>query len=436
MSEPDLHVDLTIDRLGPAIVPNPMRVTHFTPDDERVIYETDPDIIRRDLIDGREPLSFEAAGPRERLYFDPAGLRAGIVTCGGVCPGINDVIRAIVLSLHHHYGVETIYGFRFGYEGLIPDFGHEPLMLTPENVETIGELGGTMLGTSRGNQDVGRMVDALVDRGVNILFTIGGDGTLRGAGAIAETIRQRGLPIAVVGVPKTIDNDISLIERSFGFVTATAEARRAVQSAHNEAVAVRNGIGLVKLMGRESGFIAAYSALADSQVNFCLVPESPFTLEALLPALAERLAQRGHAVIAVAEGAGAQLVGREGERDASGNVKMGDIGLFLKNAIKEYFAALEMPISLKYIDPSYLIRSLPANAYDSAYCLLLGFNAAHAAMSGRTNMLVGYWNNHYTHVPIPAAVHKRKQIDPEDWLWTNVLLATGQPRQLTGHLDS
>ena len=425
------ELDLAIDRLGTATVPSPMRVTRFTPDDERVILETDPALIRRELIAGREPASFEAAGPRERLFFDPAGLRAGIVTCGGVCPGINDVIRAIVLSLHHHYGVEAIDGFRFGYEGLIPEYGHETLLLTPAAVETIGELGGTYLGTSRGNQDVGRMVDTLADRGVRMLFTIGGDGTLRGAGAIAAEIERRGLSIAVVGIPKTIDNDISLIERSFGFVTATAEARRAVQSAHNEAVAVRNGIGLVKLMGRESGFIAAYSALADSQVNFCLVPESPFTLEALLPALAERLSQRGHAVIAVAEGAGQDLVGRQGERDASGNVKFGDIGLFLKAAIKEYFTALDMPIALKYIDPSYLIRSLPANAYDSAYCLLLGFNAVHAAMSGRTNMLVGYWNNHYTHVPIPAAVNQRKRIDPDDWLWTSVLMATGQPRDLT-----
>lgn len=431
MSDPVYEADLTIDRLGPATRANPMRVTRFTPDDERVIYETDPAIIRRDLSAGREPPSFEAAGPRERLFFDPGAVRAGIVTCGGVCPGINDVIRAIVLSLHHHYGVGAIDGFRFGYEGLVPDYGHEPLRLTPEVVESIGELGGTILGTSRGNQDIGRMVDTLVERGINMLFTIGGDGTLRGAAALAAEVARRDLSIAIVGIPKTIDNDISLIDRSFGFVTATAEARRAVQAAHNEAIAVRNGIGLVKLMGRESGFIAAYSALADSQVNFCLVPESPFTLEALLPALAERLRERGHAVIAAAEGAGQDLVGRQEERDASGNVKFGDIGLFLKAAIKAYFARLEMPIAMKYIDPSYTIRSLPANAYDSAYCLLLGFNAVHAAMSGRTNMLVGYWNNRYTHVSIPAAVRRRKQIDPTDWLWTNVLLATGQPRDLT-----
>ena len=422
----ELDLDLSIDRLGPAAVASPMRVARYTPDDERVIFETNPALI------GPTPAAFEAAGPRERLFFDPAGLRAGIVTCGGLCPGINDVIRAIVLSLHHHYGVTAIDGFRYGYAGLNPALGHEPLPLDPARVENIGELGGTVLGTSRGDQDVGVMVDTLVARRVSILFTIGGDGTLRGAGAIAEEIARRGLPIAVVGLPKTIDNDISLIERSFGFVTATAEARRAIQAAHNESTAARNGIGLVKLMGRESGFIAAYSALADSQVNFCLVPEVPFTLEGLLPALRRRLAERGHAVIAVAEGAGQELVGRDGERDASGNVKFGDIGLFLKDAIKRYFADAGMPIALKYIDPSYTIRSLPANAYDSAFCLLLGFNAVHAAMSGRTNMLVGYWNNHYTHVPIPAAVQRRKRIDPEDWLWTNVLLATGQADDLSG----
>ncbi len=430
MERTEFDHDLNIDRLGPATVPSPKRVMRYTADDERVIAATDPVLIARQLAAGQAPASFEAAGPREFLFFNPDGLRAGIVTCGGLCPGLNDVIRAIVLSLYHHYGVREIDGFRFGYEGLNPDLGHEPLQLTPDGVEMIGELGGTILGTSRGDQDVGLMVDTLVARNVSILFTIGGDGTLRGAAAIAAEIARRNLPIAVVGVPKTIDNDISLIERSFGFVTATAEARRAVQAAHNEAEAARNGIGLVKLMGRESGFIAAYSALADSQVNFCLIPESPFTLEALLPALAERLRQRGHAVIAVAEGAGQQLVGRDGARDASGNVKPGDIGLFLKASIKEYFAARDVSISLKYIDPSYTIRSLPANAYDSAYCLLLGFNAVHAAMSGRTNMVVGTWNNHYTHVPIPAAVSRRKQIDPADWLWTSVLLATGQPREL------
>jgi len=429
----DLGLGFSIDRLGLATRPTPMRVTCLTPDDDHILFHTDPAIIRRLLAAGRDLPAFERAGPREELFFDPAGLRAGIVTCGGLCPGINDVIRAIVLCLYHHYGVETVYGFRYGYEGLIPAYGHEPLALTPARVDYIGEFGGTVLGTSRGDQDVGRMVDTLVERRVSILFTIGGDGTLRGAGAIAAEVARRGLSIAVVGVPKTIDNDISFIERSFGFVTAAAEARRAIEGAHSEALAARNGIGLVKLMGRESGFIAAHAALADSQVNFCLVPEQPFTLEAFLPALRDRLAARGHAVIAVAEGAGQDLIGQQAGPDgasgpdASGNVKLNDIGLFLREVISIYFKEVGVPISLKYIDPSYIIRSLPANAYDSAYGLLLGYNAVHAAMSGRTNMVVGYWSNEYTHVPIPLAVHKRKHIDPRGWLWNNVLLATGQP---------
>ena len=422
----NLGLGFGIDRLGPATRPTPMRVTCLTSDDDRILYHTDPAIVRRLLDAGRDLPAFERAGPRERLFFDPAGLRAGIVTCGGLCPGINDVIRAIVLCLYYHYGVTEIDGFRYGYEGLIPEFGHEPIALTPAWVDHIGELGGTALGTSRGNQDVGRMVDTLVTRGISILFTIGGDGTLRGAGAIAAEVARRGLSIAVVGVPKTIDNDIGFIERSFGFVTAAAEARRAIAGAHSEAIAAHNGIGLVKLMGRESGFIAAHAALADSQVNFCLVPEQPFTLEAFLPALRDRLAARRHAVIAVAEGAGQELFAGQLGHDASGNAKLGDIGLFLREAIKVYFKELDVPINLKYIDPSYIIRSLPANAYDSAYGLLLGYNAVHAAMSGRTNMVVGYWSNEYTHVPIPLAVHKRKRIEPQGWLWNNVLLATGQ----------
>lgn len=422
----DLGLGFAVDRLGPAKYPTPMRVGCLTGDDERILYHTDVAIVRRLLDEGCELPSFERAGPREQLFFNPIGLRAGIVTCGGLCPGINDVIRAIVLCLHYHYGVESIDGFRYGYEGLIPDYGHEPISLTPARVEMISDFGGTVLGTSRGNQDVGRMVDTLVTRGVSILFTIGGDGTLRGAGAIAAEIARRGLPIAVVGVPKTIDNDIAFIERSFGFITATAEAQRVIEGAHSEALAARNGIGLVKLMGRDSGFIAAYSALADSQVNFCLVPEVPFALESFLDALRDRLAARGHAVIVVAEGAGQELVGRTGARDASGNVKLGDIGLFLREAINGYFKELGTPINLKYIDPSYTIRSLPANTYDSAYGLLLGYNAVHAAMSGRTNMVVGYWNNEYTHVPIPLAVYRRKTINPQARLWNNVLLATGQ----------
>jgi 6-phosphofructokinase 1 len=372
----------------------------------------------------------EKAGPREQLYFDPANLRCGIVTCGGLCPGINDVIRAVTLSLHYHYGVRTVLGFRYGYEGLNPAFGHEPELLNPDNVEVISTQGGTVLGTSRGDQPVPIMVDELQHRGVGILFAVGGDGTLRGAAAIAAEITRRGLDIAVIGIPKTIDNDISYIQQSFGFQTAASEAQLAVEAAHTEAVAARNGIGLVKLMGRDSGFIAAYTALADSRVNYCLVPESPFTIEALMASLRRRLQERGHAVIAVAEGAGQDLLQRQGERDASGNLKYADIGLYLRDEVKKCCTALGLEGNLKYIDPSYTIRSVPANTFDSAFSLLLGHNAVHAGMSGRTNMVVGNWRAEFTHVPIAMATSQRKKIDLNGWLWNAVLASTGQPALL------
>jgi 6-phosphofructokinase 1 len=340
------------------------------------------------------------------------------------------VIRAIALSLYHNYGVRTFYGFPYGYEGLTYRYGHKPVELTPAVVDRIHEQGGTILGSSRGNQDIGEMVDTLERMNIGILFTVGGDGTLRGASAISEEIERRKLKIAVIGIPKTIDNDISYIQRSFGFATAVSEARRAITSAHVEAQGARNGIGLVKLMGRESGFIAAYAALAYSDVNFCLIPEVSFTLESFLKALDERLEKKDHAVIVVAEGAGQDILGKTGERDASGNIRFQDIGIFLRDQINAYFKRSGLDFSLKYIDPSYTIRSVPADANDSAFCLLLGQNAVHAGMAGRTNMVVGFWANEFTHVPIPMATSKRKKVDPEGRVWNSVLTATGQPKEM------
>ena len=318
-------------------------------------------------------------------------------------------------------------GFRFGYEGLIRQYAHEPLKLTPESVSRIHEIGGTVLGSSRGAQDVAEMVKTLADLKIGILFAIGGDGTLRGAQKIAEEANRQGMALSVIGIPKTIDNDVCFVQKTFGFETAVSEARRAIYAANTEAEAAVNGIGLVKLMGRDSGFIAAFSVLVDSQANFCLVPEVPFTLEKFLLELKLRLERRGHAVIVVAEGAGQDLLEKNAERDPSGNVKYGDIGVFLRDAIKEYFKQTGVKVSIKYIDPSYIIRSVPANPHDSAFCLLLAHSAVHAGMSGRTNMVVGFWNHQFTHVPISLAASQRKKIDPEGTLWNSVLASTGQP---------
>jgi 6-phosphofructokinase 1 len=419
-----------VQRLGENLQPSPMQSQCFCDRYERLLYHSSFDEIQQRVANNLAPLSFEVAGPRQKLFFDPASISCGIVTCGGLCPGTNDVIRAIVMSLHHHYGVQNIYGFRYGYEGLVSCYGHTPLKLTTELVSRIGESGGTILGSSRGHQDPAAMVSTLSELGIGILFTIGGDGTLKGAAKISEEIARQGKSISVIGIPKTIDNDISYLQTTFGFETAVSEARRSTYAAHTEAIGARNGIGLVKLMGRESGFIAAYTAMADCQVNYCLIPEAPFTLPGLLADLENRIRQRGHAVIVIAEGAGQELIPETGQVDASGNKKLPDIGLFLKEKINAHFTEVGVEMTLKYIDPSYTIRSQPANPHDATFCLSLGHNAAHAGMAGRTDMVVGFWNHQFVHVPISLATSTRKKIDPSGRLWSSVISSTGQPAKL------
>lgn len=431
--------ELLISTLGPCRFPSPLlgRGQEFIDDDNCVLVSAETRDLRPFLETKQMPPAFELAGPRSRLFFDAASLSCGIVTCGGICPGLNDVIRSVVLTLTHWYGVQRIWGFRYGFAGLSSKSGYDPLLLTPKEVDSIHEHGGTLLGTSRGPQDIGDMVDTLVRYNVGILFAIGGDGTLRGASALYQEATRRNFPLSVIAIPKTIDNDLEWTERSFGFATAVEEATKALEAAHAEARGAWNGMGLVKLMGRHSGFIAAHATLANADVNFCLVPEVPFTLEGeggFLQALERRLESRHHAVIVVAEGAGQEfLQSRDNQkRDASGNLRLKDIGVFLRDQIERYFADRHIEATVKYIDPSYIIRSLPANAVDSEFCLVLGQNAVHAGMTGRTAMVVGYWNHHFTHVPIHVAVSRRKQLNPQGEVWQRVLQATGQPAAMVG----
>jgi 6-phosphofructokinase 1 len=421
---------LEVRRLGRARFASGLPERVFVGEGDTVLFETDLDLVARALEKGDHVPVFERAGPRSGLFFDPAALRAGIVTCGGLCPGLNDVIRAVTLGLWHNYGVREIFGFRFGYEGLNPAFGHAPIPLDPELVDDIHQHGGTVLGSSRGPQPPAVMVDYLVEQRIDVLFTVGGDGTQRGALALADEIERRALPISVVGIPKTIDNDIALIERSFGFETAVAMAREPLRAAHAEAKGCAHGIGLVKLMGRESGFIAAYATLANSEVDVTLVPEVPFSVEGtggLLAFLQDRLRRRRHAVVVVAEGAGQELLAEPGGADASGNKKLADVGPFLKELLQRRLCQEGTAVTVRYIDPSYTIRSAPAIADDSVYCLELGQAAVHAALSGRTAMIVGRWNGQLTHVPIAAAVGSRKRIDPDGPLWEGLCLGIGQP---------
>lgn len=437
MDDNDFQVCTVIPTLGEAKIPSPAHTREggkdpkaFISDSDKVLIDINPLHILEAVRDGKELPAFEMAGPREKIYFDPSKLRCALVTCGGLCPGLNDIIRSIVLELYYGYGVRNIYGIRYGLQGFIPKYGHDIIDLKPETVLNILQIGGSVLGSSRGPQKIDEIVDSLERMSVSILFMIGGDGTLKAAIKIADAILERGLKISIVGIPKTIDNDIYLVSRSFGFDSAVDIATMAIKSAHNESEGYPNGIGLIKLMGRYSGFIAATSALAQQDVNFVLIPEIDFDLDGpkgLLASLEKRLKMREHAVIVVAEGAGQKfLLNEKEEVDPSGNVKLKDIGLFIKNAISSYFQSKNIEISLKYIDPSYIIRSLPANANDHVFCSFLGRDAVHAAMAGKTKLIVGNWNNHFVHIPMTASAEKRKQVNPTGKLWQSVLEATGQ----------
>jgi len=430
-------LETTIQSLGPAKISSPVQepVTDhngvgLVSDSDRIAVDLNIARLKSTIESGHTPPSFELAGPREKIYFDPSKMRAALVTCGGLCPGLNDIIRSIVLGLHYGYGVRNICGIRYGLQGFIPKYGHETIDLDPDRVTDIMNRGGSILGSSRGPQSIDEITDSLERMNIGALFMIGGDGTLMAALRISDAILERGLKISVIGIPKTIDNDIMMVSRSFGFDTAVDVATGAIKGAHNEAQGYPNGIGLIKLMGRHSGFIAATATLAQQDVNFVLIPEIDVDLEGengFLRKLEKRLELRGHAVVVVAEGFGQKFFEDAGqERDASGNIKLKDIGLYLKDRIKGYFDQKGIDVSLKYIDPSYMIRSLPANANDSVFCGLLGRGAVHAGMAGKTKMIISHWNNAFVHVPLPLCAGKRKQVSPHGRLWRTVLESTGQ----------
>lgn len=427
------RADLDVKTLGPCEYDSPLadylgsRRTneYYVAEEDRILMDDTVALVSRHGDVAVEELpSFEPGGPRRRLFFDPAATRVGIVTCGGLCPGLNDVIRALTLELWDHYGVREILGFRNGFAGLVP--GHDPIDLTPQFVASIAERGGTVLGSSRGAQDVDVMVDTLVDREVDILFVVGGDGSMRGAHALATTLERRGESIAVIGVPKTIDNDIAHIGTSFGFQTAFAKAAESIKAARVEAEASIGGVAVVKVMGRHAGFIACYAALANAEADFVLIPEVEFTLPTFLGQVKKRVAEKGSAVIVLAEGAGQHLIPASRRTDASGNQVLGDFAGFLRGQIARSFKDEGLPLALRYFDPGYVIRSVPADPVDAVYCTRLAHMAVHAGMSGRTDMVVGRRRHRFVHVPIDLVTSTTSRVDPTGDLWLSVLECTGQ----------
>lgn len=392
-------------------------IADYVADSARTLFDPSPE--------GADGPAFEVAGPRETVFFDGPRTHAAIVTCGGLSPGLNNIIRALVRTLKGAYGVREVTGFRYGYAGLARRPAHPPVTLDADAVRHIDRQGGTILGSSRGPVDPEEMVDTLDRLGVDVLFCIGGDGTMRGARSIYEVIRDRGRQIAVIGLPKTIDNDLPLVERTFGFDTAVGIACEALRAAAIEAECAPRGVGLVRLMGRHAGYIAAAAALTTREVDLVLVPELRFGLEGVVSWVGEALERQGRAVVVVAEGAGQDLLEADGA-DASGNKKLGDIGVFLRDRLRAAFA--DDPINLKYIDPSYIIRAAPANTADARLCGELAEDAVHAAMAGRTGMVIGLWSGRRTHVPLAAVVGRSRRLDLDGALWRSVVQATGQPK--------
>lgn len=442
-----IKYDFSVDSLGECTVPSPIELSREH-GNYRAAYVKDTSYVRNlvnvfadDKADASDASNLmEKAGPREKIYFNPEHVTAGICTCGGLCPGLNDVIRAVVRCLWNRYGVRRIKGIQFGYNGFFKEEGYDTIDLNPDNVDAIHKIGGSYLGTSRGGGDrTSEIVDSIQRLNINVMFIIGGDGTQRGSLDIANEVERRGLKIAVVGIPKTVDNDLQFIDRSFGFETAVQQATKAVNSCHMEAKSQINGIGLLKLMGRESGFIATAAAIASHEANFCLIPEVPFELDGpngFLVHLENRLKRRGHAVIVVAEGAGQDLLAATNQTDASGNKKLADIGTYIRDEITKYFKEKKTPINLKYIDPSYEVRAAVTTASDSIYCERLGNNAVHAAMAGKTKIVIGLVHGKYVHIPISMATLKRNTVDPESSLWRDCLDATLQPVYMVNNINT
>lgn len=430
--------DLQVRSLGTPTIDSPLALyvggretnEYYVGETDRILYDDTLELIASRGVPLAELPTFEAGGPRRKIFFNPATTKVGVVTCGGLCPGLNDVIRAIVLELYTHYGVRDVVGFQHGYAGFIESNGHPLVPLTPEFVSRINERGGTILGSSRGAQDPGAIVDRLVELEIDILMVIGGDGSMRGAHHIGAEIATRGLSIGVVGVPKTIDNDIPHIGQSFGFSTAFAKAAESIKAARVEVEAAVGGVGIVKVMGRHAGFIACYAALANHDADFVLIPEIDFSLDGengLLNLLSRRVAERGSAVIVLAEGAGQELLPPDDRTDASGNAVLGDIAGFLRDQIGKHFAARSQPLTMRYFNPGYAIRSVPADASDSVYCARLAQTAVHAAMAGRTDMVVGRRRHRFVNVPIPFVTVRSHNVSPDGDLWLSVLESTAQP---------
>jgi phosphofructokinase-like protein len=332
--------------------------------------------------------------------------RIGVLTGGGDCPGLNAVIRAIVRKGIDVYGHECV-GFRYGWSGLLAD---QAVELTHENTRGILHRGGTILGTSRTNpfKEEGGLdkVKATLDaRMVDALIAIGGEDTL----GVARTLGDEG--VNVVGVPKTIDNDLEGTDFTFGFLTAVQIATDAIDRLHTTAES-HNRVIVVEVMGRHTGWIAAYSGMAGG-ADVILVPELPFDIEEVVTRIRRRHAHgRTFSIVVVAEGAtpkdGGVMTQTPDTKDAFGHTRLGGIAVALEGEI-ESRTGFETRMTIL----GHVQRGGTPCAYDRVLGTRFGVAAVDAVSDGDFGKMVSLRGTAIERVGLDAAVAEPKLLDPE-----------------------
>jgi len=404
---------------------------HFVNPDELVMGHIITNDSKQAARDSETANGCFRANATRHIYWDPKDVRAAIVTCGGLCPGLNSVVRELTDCLYNEYGVKDILGMRGGYHGLSNPEELTPMYLTPKIVNEIHMKGGSVLMAGRGGNDCIRIVDKLKERDINMLFVVGGDGTQSGAHALFLEARKRKMPISIVGVPKSIDNDVMYFDKTFGFESAVAEAVSVIRGSFVEATSANRAVSIVKLMGRDAGFVSMYAAVASNLVDLCLIPEVDVKLQDVLAYVDKVLAQKGYMVVAVAEGAGQNFVESEGV-DPTGHTKYGDVGVFLRDAINEHLKRSDDGGRSFYFDPSYMIRAVPANPIDHIFCSRLSRDAVHTAMRGYTGVCVGPIHNIIIIMPMNNIASRQKTVNVHRNMWQVCVHQSGMPQQLAG----
>uniref|UniRef100_A0A7S1RYX3 Phosphofructokinase domain-containing protein n=1 Tax=Alexandrium catenella TaxID=2925 RepID=A0A7S1RYX3_ALECA len=365
----------------------------------------------------------------KEIWWDPSEVRAAVVTCGGLCPGLNSIIREVTNTLWHQYDVRHIYGIQAGYNGLSNPEKHKPIQLSPDKVRDIHMKGGSILKAGRGGFNPEQICDRLERLGINMVFTVGGDGTQHASHLLYEEAKRRNLDISIVGLPKSIDNDILFFDKTFGFDSAVSTAADIMRNGWVEATSCDKGVGIVKLMGRDAGFVAMHAALASTIVDLVMIPEVNVKLEDVIEHIDSTLARKNFMLIAIAEGAGQEFVAT-GEKDATGHTKYGDIGTFLRDEINAHLK--KSGGRSFYIDPSYIIRSCPIRPNDHIYCSRLARDAVHCAMRGYTGVCVGPIHNIIVIMPSELIASGKRRVKLTSSAWQSCVQSCNMPLSLTG----